>query len=54
MAQGGVGGRSPPKVEDRGGRELSRKFQPLSLSFTGQKHRFSAATGTVLLSTHYT
>ncbi len=41
--RGGVRGVKPP-----------RKFQLLSLSFTGWKHQFLAATGTVPLPTHHT
>ncbi len=37
----GVGGREPPK-----------KFQPLSLSFGGQKHQNSGASGMGVISTN--
>ena len=51
---GGFGGQSPPIVGGAWGTGAPRKFQPLSLSFGGQKHQNSVASGTGGYSTHHT
>ncbi len=47
----GLGGKAP-KMVGLGGREPPRKFQPLSLSFGGQKHQNLVASGTGVISTN--